>query len=184
MWQVIRVVLTVACVVAAAAVGWLWKGSYSAAADVHYLWRTGRPLVYRSVDAGSIDGGLFLSVLTLKDDAPGRAAGWHWEETHSIWSWALATEQDYYLHGWMWRKFGVVNGSGIKSAEGMEAVTGVAVPHWCVVLALLGFPVSGVARWGRRKWRGRGEVMARCAACGYDLRASAGRCPECGKMSV
>jgi hypothetical protein len=55
----------------------------------------------------------------------------------------------------------------------------VRVPHWAPVVvtatpALVWLRV--VARGIRRRWWKRG----RCGNCGYDLRASADRCPECG----
>lgn len=51
----------------------------------------------------------------------------------------------------------------------------VSVPFWFL---LLGAGVGG-ALW-RRKRFGPGL----CAACGYDLRATPGRCPECGAIST
>ena len=57
---------------------------------------------------------------------------------------------------------------------------GYAVPHWFLILLL------GAAGW----WAGRSWLLARrhrrrlaeglCVVCGYDLRASPDRCPECG----
>ena len=52
------------------------------------------------------------------------------------------------------------------------------VPHWAVALPLLTWAslrfVGPAAQRQRRLKRGQ------CLTCGYDLRASTGRCPECG----
>jgi hypothetical protein len=52
-----------------------------------------------------------------------------------------------------------------------------AVPHWAVAL-----PLAALAGWGwwTRRRRSRRETAGRCLGCGYDLRGSPGRCPECG----
>jgi hypothetical protein len=51
------------------------------------------------------------------------------------------------------------------------------VPHWFAV-GVLALPP---ALWLRRRQRRRHARRAGlCASCGYDLRASPGRCPECG----
>lgn len=51
------------------------------------------------------------------------------------------------------------------------------MPYWFILLLSGIWPAQVFRRWWR--WRKR---MARgcCVACGYDLRASSGRCPECG----
>jgi hypothetical protein len=52
------------------------------------------------------------------------------------------------------------------------------LPHWLAALLLAAFP----AVWLRHELRRRRRLAHPhlCAACGYDLRASPGRCPECG----
>ena len=59
--------------------------------------------------------------------------------------------------------------------QGMECVA-VFVPHGFLVLAFAAAP----AAWTLSRRRGRRRALGRCAACGYDLRATPRRCPECG----
>ena len=53
----------------------------------------------------------------------------------------------------------------------------VVVPHWAVMLLASALPLarSRAALLTRRRTRAR-----QCPRCGYDLRATPGRCPECG----
>lgn len=54
----------------------------------------------------------------------------------------------------------------------------VMVRLWIVFLLSAILPTLWLLR--RRAARRRGRAPSRCRVCGYDLRASAGRCPECG----
>lgn len=51
----------------------------------------------------------------------------------------------------------------------------ITVPHWFPALLLLVLP----AIWAVKRWRSR-VPPGHCKKCRYDLRASEGRCPECG----
>ena len=68
--------------------------------------------------------------------------------------------------------------AGARSGPGRYLwVELVVVPYWLVLaVAALPLPVVGVKFVARRRRRRAGL----CASCGYDLRASPGRCPECG----
>ena len=59
----------------------------------------------------------------------------------------------------------------IKSVEG-------ELPYWCPLLAS-GLPLAVAYGLRRRRMRRRGAGC--CLRCGYDLRASPDRCPECGR---
>jgi hypothetical protein len=54
------------------------------------------------------------------------------------------------------------------------------VPYWLPVVLHAAWPAARTLAW----WRGRRRELLRglCADCGYDLRASPGRCPECGRV--
>jgi hypothetical protein len=57
----------------------------------------------------------------------------------------------------------------------------VNVPHWFFVLLF-----AGMGFWfGRAWWKRRGREMAgKCRVCGYDMRATPQRCPECGTAAL
>jgi PAS domain S-box-containing protein len=61
-------------------------------------------------------------------------------------------------------------------------IAGIRLPNWFLLAVLAVLP----ARWAalrRGRWR-RAELAARgrCPSCGYDLRATPERCPECGEV--
>ncbi|CAA9586320.1 MAG: hypothetical protein AVDCRST_MAG88-3997 [uncultured Thermomicrobiales bacterium] len=58
----------------------------------------------------------------------------------------------------------------------------VQAPYWCILAATVFLPAVYTSRswWVRRRRR----LSRLCLACGYDLRASPDRCPECGAAAV
>ena len=57
---------------------------------------------------------------------------------------------------------------------------GVTVPHWFIAAAAATAP----ALWAGRRWRNRRRGPMLCQRCGYDLRATPDRCPECGASTL
>ena len=54
----------------------------------------------------------------------------------------------------------------------------VSIPLWFATLAFAAYPALALIRGPFRRYRRRKRGL--CATCGYDLRGSPERCPECG----
>jgi hypothetical protein len=55
------------------------------------------------------------------------------------------------------------------------------IPYWFIVMLLLLLPVARLRRWDKARVR---RLANQCVQCGYDLRATPQRCPECGKAAI
>jgi hypothetical protein len=71
--------------------------------------------------------------------------------------------------------FGIVTDATTDSA-----IWGAAMPCWFAALMTGFLPARGFLHWRRSR---RLKASGRCLHCGYDLRASPHRCPECGMVS-
>jgi len=90
-----------------------------------------------------------------------------------------------------WLGFHQPNLTHVRGGAGFELITGstggfycypvggVAAPYWSVVLLTAVAPVRWILSRTRRARRTRRGL---CPACAYDLRATPGRCPECGAV--
>jgi hypothetical protein len=55
----------------------------------------------------------------------------------------------------------------------------IVIPHWVFVTLFAIPPLLRFRAWRRHRRRAKAGT---CAKCGYDLRATPGRCPECGTV--
>jgi hypothetical protein len=53
------------------------------------------------------------------------------------------------------------------------------IPYWLPLLATAAMPLLRLRTWSRRR---KDLRIGHCRNCGYDLRATPGRCPECGAV--
>lgn len=125
-----------------------------------------------SIQRDLLDPDFFPKWTLLHDAAPAHAVG------------GLAADDPG--RGW---SFDVLGLAAVRSRGGIshpDPVTmtlyparyGVGVPHLAVVAGLAAVAALAIRRCRRiGRWR-----SVRCGACGYDLRATPGRCPECGTM--
>jgi hypothetical protein len=70
----------------------------------------------------------------------------------------------------------------LRSDDSGEIREGVVVPHYalCALSAIL--PASCALKHQRERRKRQAHIKMLCTSCGYDLRATPDRCPECGSV--
>ena len=111
--------------------------------------------------------------------------GWEYRSV-APWEWPryAFTDEDVAAAGPFARRWGILLLNGAKStpfAPHVDRQTTVTVPYWLITMPLALPPLLYLRAKARRSRR---IATNCCPSCGYDLRASAGRCPECGTNTV
>jgi hypothetical protein len=135
-------------------------------------------VLWRSYAASSDRGKLRLTVedheIRIRSDEPWPPPRPGWELRRFAGN--LAPRLDLtHGRGWM----GISSGSNFGMGSGGSSHERyLTVPHAAVAFAAAVLATPLVKRRARRM--GRRRVASNCLSCGYDLRATPGRCPECG----
>lgn len=96
-----------------------------------------------------------------------------WEDSNAS-DW-FQFQQSFVTYYREWHGFGLERGSAYLGHP--PSFTAVLFPTWAAIAVLL-LPMG---LWAGIGWRHRRRVKAgHCANCGYDLRATPDKCPECG----
>lgn len=59
---------------------------------------------------------------------------------------------------------------------------GAQFPYWTPICLTAALPIAWLLDFAYRRMFKKAPPAGLCPACGYDLRASTERCPECGRM--
>jgi hypothetical protein len=118
---------------------------------------------------------------TYPESAANGQTGWRYSNSGS---WAELTRRaGWYRADPAVRCYGPIAGFGLFDTPAGPTSMGagtreVFFPYWFLVP----LTAAGPAAWyARRRRRLRSRSLGLCPACGYDLRATPDRCPECGR---
>lgn len=181
MWRRLFNTLTALSLVLLTGLVVVWVWSYWSS-DAWSRWDPERDQLWSVVvHAGGVQVGQVKAVSRwLPPEVLERAGGWYSHPRVLGQDWQLFTGAGTTRHhDWLGLRF---TRGAFGNGESRYAFWSIRVPFWCMAVAALACPAEFVLaarrRWRRERRRSRGL----CAACGYDLRASEKRCPECGAL--
>lgn len=170
MRSVFRIGISVLCLLACAAVCVLWGRSS------RYSDYAGKVTASRHVVLMTFPGGVKVATWGAPQEQPGAwtFASYEYEVRNAYGAWMSRPAVSWAKFGFDLQEVRFSNRPGPEPG-GFELF----VPSWFLVVALSLPPALMAFRWAIRRRRVRENC---CRACGYDLRATPGRCPECGTV--
>ncbi|HEX4795096.1 MAG TPA: hypothetical protein VH370_14980 [Humisphaera sp.] len=69
-----------------------------------------------------------------------------------------------------------------RGSNGKSSLINLLIPYWMLSLATAMLPAQRLSAWRVARRARQRKRLGLCTRCGYDLRASSGRCPECGAI--
>ena len=70
-----------------------------------------------------------------------------------------------------------------QRGDRMDRSRDLTIRWWVLMIATMPLPAWGILQLSASARTGRRVAAGRCRACGYDLRATPDRCPECGRRA-
>ena len=162
----------------------LWVRSYR----IHDIWTWGN---YGAVQLHLVSGEveLYWGVPNPGNRPLGSSIAFIWQRMQQFWSEIhrpISQFPDYGLSPTMtvhWNFAGFISAEHDPRRVNQSPLYHVlAFPYWIVVAVEFCITASFVRSSGRLRRAARLKVSGLCPRCGYDLRASPVRCPECGTI--
>ena len=169
-----------ASLVVCLAVCLLWVRSFWTLDSVFYT--PIHPTAYDRYRVSTYRGGMGFSWNYFRFAATDRAAFKAWSQQHfEDPGFLIAHEHPAQgartAHSpYRFRYFAGQNLPYVTSPPGTNGMASLWLPLWVFIAMFLVLPVAWLLRWRRERPAGSGT----CPICGYDLRATPQRCPECG----
>jgi len=175
-----------------------WVRSYHRVDGINYGWDIDPPGSTASINSWTNRGIVVLNM--ARGDGPPEAeppTGWGWR------SWPKDTSDDFEQNGTLARRLGFGYEEWVthppellgilrsRIGEEPRVITPeprkpetrrsrYGVPCWFLVTLTAIAPAAWLRPWKRRRLR----MAGLCPSCGYDLRATPSRCPECGTLKT